>query len=117
MRSARLTLERRATGSVWRRARGTTKSGRAAVAPTNTPVESRWTQSNTSPPGSQNRLAAKGRTPRETARLRPLRGIASSAAKERNVRMKPTQELFDSARSLHAGRIEAYRRGELQASE
>jgi sulfite reductase beta subunit-like hemoprotein len=31
--------------------------------------------------------------------------------------MKPTQEHFDRARALHAGRIEAYRRGELQDGE
>jgi sulfite reductase beta subunit-like hemoprotein len=31
--------------------------------------------------------------------------------------MKPTQEHFDRARALHAGRVEAYRRGELQDGE
>ena len=31
--------------------------------------------------------------------------------------MKPTQQHFEEARALHAGRIEAYRRGELQDNE
>ncbi len=31
--------------------------------------------------------------------------------------MKPTKQQFDEARALHAGRVDAYRRGELQDSE
>ena len=28
--------------------------------------------------------------------------------------MRPTKQQFDEARELHAGRVEAYRRGEIQ---